>query len=266
MALKYCLQPCESRVAPCHTAPVDSEPGRVAPAPRLRAVVFDFYGTLACWSAPGRTGYMGVFERFGYTLAPDVLDAYFGRYDGIEHVEHSTDAATYEAWVRHRLGDLTTACGVPEAEAQAVIEAMRAADQGEMVAYVEAAPTLAALRAGGLSIGVCSNWGWEIEEFLEQIGLLALVDVAVTSARAGARKPHRRIYDITLAALGVEPAQVLFVGDSWSPDVLGPTAAGMAAAHVWRPEERAGQTPPTLDPGHLRISRLDELLEVIRLS
>jgi putative hydrolase of the HAD superfamily len=238
----------------------------LAPAARLRAVVFDFYGTLGCWSAQGRTGYVGVFEQFGYTLDPQVLDAYFGRYDGIEHVEHSTDAATYEAWVRYRLGDLTTACGVPEAEVPTVIEAMRAADRGEMVAYAEAAPTLAALRAAGLSIGVCSNWGWEIEGFLEQIGLLALIDVAVTSARAGARKPHQRIYEITLAALGVEPDQVLFVGDSWSPDVVGPTAAGMAAVHVWRPEERVGQTPPTLEPGHVRITRLDELLEVVALS
>ena len=245
---------------------MDSEPGRLAPAPRLRAVVFDFYGTLGCWSPQGRTGYVGVFERYGYTLPLEVLEAYFGRYDGIEHVEHSTDAATYEAWVRHRLGDLTAACGVPEDEAAPVIEAMRAADQGEMMAYAEAAPTLAALRAAGLSIGVCSNWGWDIEGFLEQIGLLALVDVAVTSARAGARKPHRRIYDVTLAALGVEPEQVLFVGDSWHPDVVGPIAAGMAAAHVWRPDEREGQTPPELGPGHVRVSRLDELLERLALN
>jgi putative hydrolase of the HAD superfamily len=232
----------------------------------LTAVVFDFYGTLACWAEEQRTSYIGVFEGFGYVMPSEVFDAYFSRYDGVEHVEHSRDAATYEAWVRHRLRDLTTACHVRDEEVADVIEAMRAADQGQMVAYPEVAPTLAALRASGLAIGVCSNWGWELDAYLDQIGLLDLVDVAVTSARAGARKPHRRIYDVTLAALGVDPGQVLFVGDSWVPDVVGPTAAGMGAVHLWRPDERPGQVPPALGEAERRISQLDQLLELVAMS
>jgi putative hydrolase of the HAD superfamily len=234
--------------------------------PELKAVIFDFYGTLARWSDAQRTSYIGVVETFGYTMPIEVFDAYFSRYDGIEHLEHSTDGATYEAWVRHRLRDLTTACGVPEGEVTDVIEAMRVADQGEMEAFPDAAPTLAALRSTGLAIGVCSNWGWELDASLEQTGLLALVDVAVTSARAGARKPHRRIYDTTLAAMEVEADQVLFVGDSWIPDVVGPRAAGMAAVHIWRADERPGQVPPELGQGERRIDRLDQLLDLGLLS
>jgi len=63
-----------------------------------------------------------------------------------------------------------------------------------MVPYPESASTLASLRSSGLAIGVCSNWGWELNAFLDQVGLLGLVDVGVTSARAGARKPHPHIY------------------------------------------------------------------------
>ena len=53
-------------------------------------------------------------------------------------------------------------------------------------------------------------------------GCSSLVDAAVTSARAGARKPHPGIYAASMAALGVDAADVVFVGDSWEPDVRGP--------------------------------------------
>ena len=75
--------------------------------------------------------------------------------------------------------------------------------------------------------------------FLDQAGLLGLVDAGVTSARAGSRKPHPDIYDVSVAALGVETAEVVFVGDSWEPDVRGPRRVGMTAVHVWR---RGGAT------------------------
>ena len=125
---------------------------------------------------------------------PAVLQGYFSRYDGIDHAEHSVSEEAYEAWVRVRLGDLATACGVDGREAERVIDALRDSDRGPMVAYPEAGATLSSLREAGLAVGVCSNWGWELDGFLREVGLLHLVDAGVTSARAGARKPHPGIY------------------------------------------------------------------------
>jgi putative hydrolase of the HAD superfamily len=230
------------------------------------AVLFDFYGTLACWHDVHRSGYVGVFEQFGYTLPGPVLDAYITRYDGIEHLEHSTDADTYEAWVRLRLRQLATTCGAGPDDLDRLVDALRKADQAEMVPYPEVASTLRRLRAAGLTVGVCSNWGWALEPCLDQVGLLPLVDAAVTSARAGARKPHPRMYAASLAALGADAADVLFVGDSWGPDVVGPREAGMASVHVWRADERLGQVPPELREGDRRVGDLSELLEILALS
>jgi putative hydrolase of the HAD superfamily len=227
------------------------------------AVLFDFYGTLARWCDVERTSYAAVLAGFGYSLPPGELEAYFARYDGIEHVEHSTDGPTYEAWVRRRLGDLTSACGVAAHHHHEVVDALRASDQAEMVAYEDAAPTLRSLRAAGVPIGVCSNWGWELTPYLDQVGLLPLVDVAVTSARAGARKPHPRVYAAALSALGVEARRTVFVGDTWGADVIGPRAAGMTAVHLWRPDDRSGDVPPELDDGVPRIADLNELLDLL---
>ena len=141
----------------------------------VSGVIFDFYGTLAHW-ADADANYGNVFEAHGYTLERSVADAYFARYDGVEHGEHSVDEESYEAWVRSRLRQLTKDGGVPDEHAEAVIEALRQLDQGAMVAYPEAAPTLAALREAGLTVGVCSNWGWELNAYLDEVGLLHLVD------------------------------------------------------------------------------------------
>ena len=230
------------------------------------AVLFDFYGTLAHWRDSHRSNYGGVFAAHGYHLPDGVLDAYFARYEGVGHAEHSVDEATYEAWVRTRLRDLTTVCQVRPEDHAAVIDALRASDLGPMVAYPEVAGTMEVLRGAGVRVGVCSNWGWELDGFLRQVGLLDLVDVAVTSARAGARKPHPHMYGHTAAALGVAPAEVVFVGDSWGPDVEGPRRAGMRAVHVWRDAERAGQEPPALVECSYRVGDLRGLLGILELS
>ena len=129
--------------------------------------------------------------------------------------------------------------------AEAVIDALRQLDQGAMVAYPEAAPTLTALRDAGLTVGVCSNWGWELNAYLDEVGLLHLIDASITSARAGSRKPHPRIYAKAADALGVDPTDVLFVGDSWEPDVAGHAASACApSTSVARTSDRV-HPPPT---------------------
>jgi putative hydrolase of the HAD superfamily len=230
-------------------------------------VLFDFYGTLARSADPGAgnyaTSYRSIFAAHGYALDQAVLNDYYARYDGVEHSEHSASEQAYEAWVRTRLRDLIRSCGVADPHVGGLVDALRAVDQSPMVAYPESAATISCLRQAGLAIGVCSNWGWQLESFLDQAGLLALIDVSVTSARAGSRKPHRGIYDIAVSALGVDAEEILFVGDSWEPDVRGPRRVGMTAVHVWREEERGGLCPPALESGDHRVGDLTGVLEVI---
>jgi putative hydrolase of the HAD superfamily len=229
----------------------------------VRAVIFDFYGTLAHFADTRTADYVTVFAAHGYHPEREILDGYHSRYDGVAHVEHSVNEQAYEAWVRLRLRDLTVACGVSELHAEDLIDALRTSDGGAMVAYPESASTLSSLRTAGMAVGVCSNWGWELNAFLEEVGLLDLIDVGVTSARAGARKPHPDIYGASIDALGVDPSEVVFVGDSWEPDVRGPRRLGMTAVHVWRAEERPGVKPPALQPGDHRVGDLEGVLPIV---
>jgi putative hydrolase of the HAD superfamily len=227
------------------------------------AIVFDFYGTLAHWVDGAGINYAGVFADHGYDPPDSVLEEYFTLYDGVDHSEHSVSKDAYERWVRARLWRLAESGGVDARHMGEVVDALHTADQRPMVAYPEAAATLGAVRQAGFVVGVCSNWGWELNPFLEAIGLLGLVDCAITSARAGMRKPHSEIYLQTARSLDVDPRDVVFVGDSWEPDVRGPRRVGMTAIHVWRDDERGGLVAPGLHEGDYRVADLSGVLDVL---
>ncbi|MDQ4097670.1 MAG: HAD-IA family hydrolase, partial [Actinomycetota bacterium] len=131
-------------------------------------------------------------------------------------------------------------------------------------AYEEVPNVLAALRRQGVMVGVCSNWDWDLEGAMGHAGLENMADVVVTSARAGVRKPHPRIYHQALTMCGVRPSDTLFVGDSWGPDVEGPLATGLQPVHVWRKGEPGfNGRPPRLIRGVKRIPDLRGVLDLV---
>jgi putative hydrolase of the HAD superfamily len=228
----------------------------------VQAVIFDWFGTLAEWPHGSNSSYPSVFSDHGHEVDPAVFDRYHTRWDGIDHSEHSTSRDTYLVWSRQRLLALATECGVADGERDVLVDALVEADRRtSMVVFPEVPSVLAELRRRGLTIGVCSNWGWDLQEALHATGVDTLIDAAVTSARVGYRKPHAAMYESILGALRVAAPEAIFVGDSWEPDVLGPIGAGMRSVHVDRTEgERAGSLPP-LVAGATRVSDLRRLLD-----
>ena len=230
----------------------------------VSAVIFDFYGTLAHFADTTVSNYETVFAAHGYRPERAVLDSYFARYDGVDHAEHSVSEEAYEAWVRARLRDLTGACGVPDADVEDLIDALRGVGPGSDGALSRGGgdPVVAA-RGGArhrrlLELGLGARW-------VPRGGRPARIWSTPGSPRPGpaSRKPHPGIYAASLAALGVDAADVVFVGDSWEPDVRGPRRLGMTAVHVWREEERSGQRPPALEPGDHRVGELTGVLEIV---
>lgn len=225
----------------------------------MQAVIFDWYGTLA--NPHGASSYESVLSEFGYEVDEEVMGGYMRHWDGVDHREHSVSEEAYLAWTRQRLGGLVSHCGVVDSQASAVVDALINVDyRNPIVVFEDVIPTLSSLRARGVTIGICSNWGWDLETFLETTGVNPFVDVAITSARAGVRKPHPEIYKLMLESLDIEAEDAVFVGDSWGPDVLGPTSVGMEAVHLLRDNTREA---PELVPGSSRVSNLDQLLAII---
>ncbi len=232
----------------------------------VAAVLFDFYGTLAravAWGPKVEELLVG----HGLGLDPDAHARWQAEAaDGIEHLEASVDRDRYVAWERARFCRLVAGCGAPATDVERVADDLYTATKTFTLAtYPEVPDVLAELRASGVTVAVCSNWDWDLDRALAQCDLDGLVDLAVTSARAGARKPHSRIYRHTLDLCQVSPDQAVFVGDSWGPDVEGPLSAGLRPVHVWRDGDPAfSATPPALVDGVRRIADLRGLVPLTR--
>jgi len=205
---------------------------------RIRAVLFDFHGTLAqvedavTWvhaaaaacGHPMETGPATVLAdrlvtagRAGGPLprrVPPHLIEYWAERDLYAHA-HRAAFTGLAATVTDGID------GLPEALYDRVVS-----PQGWLV-YADAAATLTALRANGVRTAVISNIGFDIRPLLADMGLGDLFDACVLSFEIGRQKPDPAIFRAACAALDVEPDVALMVGDS--PADAAATAIGCAA-------------------------------------
>lgn len=105
----------------------------------------------------------------------------------------------------------------------------------------EARPCLEAL-AARYPLVLVSNFYGNVDSVLRDFGIRHLFRGVVESAVIGIRKPDPRIFRVGCVVLGLDPAEVLVVGDSISKDLLPAESIGCATAWIagrpWR-----GDTP-----------------------
>jgi putative hydrolase of the HAD superfamily len=234
---------------------------------RFRALLVDFYGTLARDVSPFHID--TVMRDRGYALPDHLREIWWnGDVDGIEHGDESLSREHYVAWQRGRLLSMLGEADVHPGEHDAIIAELQAGRAARVLEpYPEAAPVLAELRGRGILVAICSNWDWDLEPAVTEAGLRGCVDLLVSSAWAGARKPHPKIFHSTLEQLGIDAHAALFVGDTWAPDVEGPRALGITPVYL----ERDGHWPDTTAPGLdmveasqvIRARDLNVLLELL---
>jgi len=223
--------------------------------PPARAVLLDYYGTLA--HATHWISANDVLGEHGYELPAETRDRWFNDgIDGIEHFEHSRSRDHYMAWQRERLLGMLAETDVHPGEYEMILQKLRdGAASRVLEPYPEVAGVLTELRSRGLRLAICSNWDWDLSQAVDEVGLTDLVDVQVSSAWAGARKPHPRIFEHTRAKLGAEPSECVFVGDTWGPDVAGPRAMGMTPVYLSRDGHWADPTAPhDIEAEHIAIA------------
>jgi HAD superfamily hydrolase (TIGR01549 family) len=194
----------------------------------LRAVLFDVDFTIARPGPElGPEGYQRLGRRFGLELDParyreareKALEG-VRRHPELEHDEEIWVAFT-ERIIRNMGGNSDSAYGC-------AVEMTRAWERAEhFELYDDALPVLGALREQGLKLGLVSNTGRDLEEFVAHHRLQ--VDAALGSRAFGRTKPHPTIFQAVLERLKVEPADAAMVGDSPEDDVEGARAAGIAA-------------------------------------
>ena len=133
--------------------------------------------------------------------------------------------------------------------AEPAFEVFFAARQ-DVIFYDDALPALKAL-AARYPLAAISNGNADIQ----RVGLGRYFQQAFSAHGLGVAKPDARIFHAASTALGVQPHEVLHVGDDAQLDVIGALGAGMQTVwlnregHAWRHEEKP----------HLTVGNLTEL-------
>lgn len=194
----------------------------------VSAVLFDVDFTLARPGPElGPEGYRKLGERHGLVLDPSrYAEARARAFEDLQRhpdLEHDDEiwVAFTEQIIRGMGGDAATAheCAVEMTQAWEV--------HHNFELYEDTVPVITELRSYGLRIGLVSNTGRDLEEFVAHHGLD--VDVAIGSRAFGRTKPHRAIFTAALERIEVEPRAAAMVGDSPEDDVEGARALGMRA-------------------------------------
>lgn len=237
----------------------------ILPSHSIKGIVFDYGGTL-----DSRGDHWSEVIMKGYSAAGLDIDRELFR----EAYVHAERALARHPYIRpeHNFLDLLRIKMVIELEWLAdrgAIEPERVRLAAEAVAQYcykfaracveEARPVLEAL-AERFPMVLVSNFYGNISSVLEDFGLSRFFGAVIESAVVGVRKPDPAIFRMGVEALGLEPGQVLVVGDSLRKDILPAESIGCKVAWLkgkgWTPEEDA-MTHPSI------IENLNDLREAL---
>ncbi|MGQ0632937.1 MAG: HAD family hydrolase [Sporichthyaceae bacterium] len=210
----------------------------------IEAVIFDWGGTLtrwrpmdipATWHVVARTAHeLGLLADRAdlHALGADHRDGPVGALgDLLADLDETLWSRCRADCESTRFADVVLGCGLDPHEdlLTAHVGAWESASQLDP----DVPAVLAGLRERGVKVGVLSNTIWPRaahEAWFRRDGVLELIDGAVYSSEIAWTKPHPEAFRAAAAAVGTEPAGVLFVGDRPFEDIHGAARAGMRTA------------------------------------
>jgi len=235
------------------------------PRQAVRAVVFDWGGTLTPWHTVDIAAQWFAFAEH-YAPHPAAASELAGRILDAER----------RAWLRQR--DSGGSARLAEILAEAGVASDHPGHSPAHTAYEEfwephtftdpdVPPLFHGLKERGIKVGVLSNTIWTRDYHdgvFARDGVLHLIDGSVYSSEIEHAKPHPEAFAAALAAVGEsDPSGCVYVGDRPYEDVHGAQRAGLRAVLVPHSDIPADQQVPVDVQPDAVVQRLVDILDVV---
>jgi putative hydrolase of the HAD superfamily len=238
----------------------------------LRAVIFDLGGTLMFEreatrpiGAQGDEALTRYLRDQGLELNLSTFPLEFRK--RLDTYFNQREKDLYETTYSFVLRDILSSKGYDDVSddlIRSALDRLFAVTQTNWVLESDALSTLKKIEADGYRMGLISNAGddKDVQQMVQKFRISRFFDFVLTSAVCSYRKPHPRIFEMTLSNWYFLPSEAVMVGDNLTADVKGAKAAGLFGVWLTRranshPEEQADVTPDAT------ISTLAELPSIL---
>ncbi len=215
----------------------------------MKAVLFDFGGTLDSDGSPWGERFFPLYKAAGVAASREAFDTAFYHSDDHLAERFPLKGLSLERTVALQVDCVLEKLAPQRPEVAAWVTARFIADCRR---FFERNRILLEKLKKRYRLGIVSNFYGNLQDILDSERLSEFFDVVADSAVVGYTKPSREIFLHAAKALGAEPGQCLMIGDSVPRDMKG--AEGLRMPH--------GLLNPLADAccdSALRLSTLTEL-------
>ena len=225
----------------------------------IRAVFFDWFGTLARYDPPREVAESRALAALGFNVPPERIGPalatadrqYFEENNRLSMRKRSREEQT-RLYARLQQNVLESVGidvgGHPELLGKLLAQMMEYTRTAGFALYDDVMPAVRELKKSNLALGLITNMDQDMAPLSRSLGIEGYIDFVVTSGEAGEDKPAPAIFLAALKKAAVTPAEAIHVGDQYAVDVVGARGVGIKALLI----DRDGTSPEVKDCPRLR--------------
>jgi HAD superfamily hydrolase (TIGR01549 family) len=232
----------------------------------FKAIIFDWFNTLAYCEPPREEVHSRVLRDFGINITSEKLispllkaDIYFFD-ENIKSpihrrkLEEKQDVyIRYEEIILSEVGIKTDRSTLEKIYIQGDLTFNKIAD---FAIFKDVLPALKSLKERRFILGLLTNLDKDMNALCRRLGIAPYIDFTVTPSEAKADKPDPAIFQTALNKAGVKANEAIYIGDQYKSDILGARNVKMRAILI----DRYNLNPEVDCPRITNLFELDRYL------
>ena len=230
---------------------------------KIKAVLFDLYGTLAGFEPPRFLIQSQVVKKYNLFLTQQgvskgyfLADKFMAEQNAVKPVRSMNQIEKENFFARYEQLVLSgDALDVNLDLCKKIFKELQQVSYS-MVLYPDVIDSLIKLKSLNFKLGLISNMDKLGSELLNEFKLSEYMDICVTSKEANVEKPDPQIFNLALSKLNIKPEEAIYVGDQILSDVEGASNAGMTPVLLDRENSHVNYE-------NLKVTNLEDFIRLL---